>query len=51
MCCFQCVLLVDSNCTNVLVCLCSNFFIFRLPFTDDCDVVSESVKYECSSNL
>ena len=28
MCNFQCVLLVDSNCTNVLVCLCSNFFFF-----------------------
>ena len=45
MCNFQSVLLVDSNCTNVLVCLCSSFFILRLPIIDAGDVVSESVKY------
>ena len=28
MCNFQCVLLVDFSCTNVLVCLCSNFLTY-----------------------
>ena len=38
---FQCVLLVDSNCTNVLVCLCNNL-LFYVFFIDSGDVVSES---------
>ena len=52
MCNFQCVLLVDSNCTNLLVCLSSIFFLFRLPlsfFFDAGVVVPESVKYSWSS--
>ena len=41
----QCVLLVDSNCTDLLVCLSMTFFIVRCPFIDAGDVVSGSEKY------
>ena len=45
MCNFQCVLLVDSNCTDVLVCLCRTFFFLRFPFIDAGGVASESEKF------
>ena len=40
---FQSVLLVDSNCTDILVCLCMTFLCF--PLIDAGDVVSESENY------
>ena len=42
--------MVDSNCIVVLVCFCMCFFVFRFPCIDECDVVSESEKYNVSLN-
>ena len=44
---FQCVLLVDSNCIDVVVCFCMSFFILCFPCIDDCDVISVSENYNC----